>query len=106
MQNDRLSRLLEMEKSDNQDVTLKYMIGLEYKNNSNDKCEEYFILLKKEYPEYLATYYTAGEYYYNKEDYDNSTLFLRKGIEIATKQENKKTLDELKNLLFNVEMET
>lgn len=105
MQNDRLTRLLEMEKSNNQDVTLKYMIALEHKNNNDTKCEEYFKMLKDSFPEYLATYYTAGEYFYNKEEYSTSIVFLKKGIEIATEQNNKKTLDELKNLLFNVEME-
>jgi len=105
MKNDRLITLLEMETNDNQDATLKYMIALEYKKIEDSKCEDYFHLLKKDFSDYLGTYYTAGEYFYNKEEYETSKTYLKQGLLVAEKVGNKKTYDEIKNLLFNVEME-
>ena len=106
MQNDRLQQLLNMQSVDKQDHTLKYMIALEYKNIQDPLCEKYFFELKNDFPDYLATYYLAGEYFYEKEEYETSTSFLQKGLEVAEACGNKKTYEELKNLLFNVEMES
>ena len=105
MQNDRLTELLNIEKSDNQDPMIKYMIALEYKKNENLLCQCYFDILLNDFESYLATYYIAGEYYYNKEDFNKSKEILTKGLEVAKKAENQKTYLEIQNLLMNVEFE-
>ena len=105
MQNERLPQLFLMEKTDNQDPMIKYMIALELKKNADLRCEDYFSCLLTDFPDYMATYYIAGEYFYNKEAYERSAEILKKGLEIAQKQENQKAFTEIKNLLFNVEME-
>lgn len=105
MQNERLTQLFSLEKTDNQDPMIKYMIALELKKNEDLRCEDYFSTLLSDFPDYLATYYIAGEYFYNQEKYERSADILKKGLEIAQKQENQKALTEIKNLLFNVEME-
>ena len=105
MQNDRLKTLIELEKSDNKDVTIKYMIAIEYLNSENPKCDIYFNTLLTDFKDYLPTYYIAGEHYYNKEQYEKSAEILNKGLLIAKKEENQKTYNEIQNLLLNVEFE-
>lgn len=105
MQNERLSQLFSLEKSDNQDPLIKYMIALELKKNGDLSCEDYFSTLLQNFPEFMATYFIAGEYYYNKEENEKSAEILRKGLSIAQMQNNSKAFTEIKNLLFNVEME-
>lgn len=105
MQNERLAELLELEQSDNQDPMLKYCIALEYKKLSDTRCEDYFLKLITDFPQYLATYYIAGEYFYNKEDYTQSLTILRQGLVIAKELKNQKAIAEIGNLLMNVEFE-
>lgn len=105
MQNERLAELLELEQSDNQDPMIKYCIALEYKKKSDKRCEGYFLRLINEHPQYLATYYIAGEYFYNQEDYTQSLTILRQGLMVAKEQKNQKAIAEIGNLLMNVEFE-
>lgn len=105
MQNERLTQLFSLEETDNQDPLIKYMIALELKKNNDLSCEKYFLILFNEFPEFLANYYIAGEYFYNKEDYKQSYEILEKGFGVAKAQNNQKAISEIKNLLTNVEME-
>lgn len=105
MQNERLRILLELDSTDKQDVTTKYMLAIEYLNSQDSKCEDYFDTLFKDFEDYLPTYYIAGEYYYNQEEYQKSVDILKKGLEVAKKCNNQKTYNEIQNLLMNVEFE-
>lgn len=105
MENKRLTQLLEMEKSNNEDVTIKYMIALEYLNANNTLCEMYFDLILSRFPDYLPVYYIAGEYFYNRDQNEKSLFILKKGVDVAERQKNKKALDEILNLKMNVEIE-
>jgi tetratricopeptide (TPR) repeat protein len=104
MQNERLEQLFSMEQLDNQDPLIKYMIALEFKKNDDKRTEQYFDLLLADFPDYLATYYVAGEYFYDVENYQKSAEILQKGLQVAQSQNNTKTYNEIKNLLVNVEM--
>ena len=106
MQNERLQTLLDLDSSEKPDVTTKYMLALEYLRLEDTSCETYFETLLNDFEEYLPTYYIAGEYYYNKEEYQKSMNILEKGLLVAEKAGNTKTYNEIKNLLLNVEMES
>ena len=106
MQNERLKTLLQLDSSDEQDVTTKYMLAIEYLNLQDSTCETYFETLLNDFSDYLPTYYIAGEYYYNQEEYQKSMDILEKGLLVAEKAGNTKTYNEIKNLLVNVEMES
>ena len=101
----RLPQLVKLLELQPDDPMTKYMIALEYKKENDDKCREYFLDLKDNHPQYLPTYYIAGEYFYNINEHEISAEFLTKGLEIALEANNTKTYNEIKNLLFNVEME-
>lgn len=105
MQNERLEQLFSMEVLDNKDPLIKYMIALELAKKEDNRCKTYFLELIEQFPDFLATYYIAGEYFYNQENYILSAEILNKGLLMAENQKNNKTFLEIKNLLVNVDME-
>ena len=82
-----------------------YGLALEYQKHDSNKSFYFFNLLLEKHENYLPTYYIAGKLFEELENTKEAIKIFKKGIEIASQQKNKKTENELKNALFNLEME-
>jgi Tfp pilus assembly protein PilF len=84
---------------------LKYALALEYvRIEESDTAKDCFLKLIKEDESYLASYYQLGKLYESLNDLENAVEIYEKGIKIAQKSENKKTLLELQEA-YNMLME-
>ncbi len=73
---------------------------------SANKFDTALIWLKKilqENPEYLAAYYQTGKCYEELQKFEDAKAIYQKGIELATKHQKTKTLNELREALFLLE---
>jgi tetratricopeptide (TPR) repeat protein len=103
----RIEQLQEFIKEDNNDSFLKYALALEYSMiGENDSAIQCFLKLIKEDINYVASYYQLGKLYESLNDVEKALEVYKKGIEIAKKMENKKTLLELQeafNMLLGID---
>ncbi|WP_018342140.1 hypothetical protein [Cytophaga aurantiaca] len=101
----RLEYLLQLHKEQPNDPFLVYGIALEHKKIDSDETAVYFNLLLNSFPDYLATYYQAAEYFAEKGIYEKALEIYDKGIQLATDLNEMKTLAELKNAKQNLEID-
>ena len=101
----RLDYLLQLHQEQPNDPFLVYGIALEYKKIASEQTDTYFNLLLQSFPDYLATYYQAAEYFAEKGSYDKALEIYDKGINLATSLNEMKTLAELKNAKQNLEID-
>ena len=103
----RLNQLMKYLKEDPNDPFNLYAIANEYLSESLEKAKEYFDKLLDSHTNYLPTYFHAAQLYADLEDYEKAKELYEKGIELAKKQKNSKTLRELQtayqNLLFEID---
>jgi len=101
----RIEQLQEFLKEDSNDSFLKYALALEYvRIEKNDAAKNCFLKLIEEDENYLASYYQLGKLYEVVNDLENAIKIYKKGIKIAQKNEDKKTLLELQES-YNILME-
>ena len=101
----RLDYLLELHQEQPNDPFLVYGIALEYKKIDSNETSIYFDLLLNSFPDYLATYYQAAEYFAEKGSHEKAFEIYDKGISLATSLNEMKTLAELKNAKQNLEID-
>tara|TARA_R100001369_G_scaffold80036_1_gene110219 strand:+ start:123 stop:455 length:333 start_codon:yes stop_codon:yes gene_type:complete len=103
----RIEQLQEFLKEDSNDSFLTYALALEFvKVDKNDAARDCFLKLIKDDENYLASYYQLGKLYESLNDLENAGGIYKKGIKIAQKSENKKTLLELQeayNMLIEID---
>lgn len=99
MSTDRLNTLKTFLKESPNDPFIIYCIALEYEKNEDPKCETTFHQLLKEYPNYLATYYSFGKYLENKNLLDDAEVIYNKGLVLAKEQGETKTAGELQTAI-------
>jgi tetratricopeptide (TPR) repeat protein len=103
----RIKQLKEFLKEDQNDSFLKYALALEYmKIEENNTAKDCFLSLIAGDKNYLASYYQLGKLYESLSDQEPAIEIYKKGIEIAQKSENKKTLLELQeayNMLLEID---
>jgi tetratricopeptide (TPR) repeat protein len=102
----RLEQLQQMLKEEPLDPFLNYAIALEHAKNGDVQkaitiIEE--VLMRDE--NYLGAYYQLGKYYEENDQKEKAISTYKKGIEIAKKQNNRKTLGELNTALMLLEDE-
>jgi tetratricopeptide (TPR) repeat protein len=105
----RIEQLKEFLKEDPNDSFLKYALALEYmKIEENNTAKDCFLSLIAADKNYLASYYQLGKLYESLNEQQPAIEIYKKGIEIAQKSENKKTLLELQeayNMLLEIDEE-
>lgn len=101
----RLDQLLQLFQDDNNDPFIAYGIALEYLKTDASKANEWFNTLLNNFPDYLPTYYHAAHFFAEKNEPNKAIDTFEKGIQLAQKQGNLKTLAELKNALLNLELD-
>jgi tetratricopeptide (TPR) repeat protein len=103
----RIEQLQDFLKEDSNDSFLTYALALEYvRVEKNDAARDCFLKLIKDDENYIASYYQLGKLYESLNDGDNAKEIYKKGIEIAQKSKNKKTLLELQeayNMLLEID---
>lgn len=104
MNSNRLQKLQDYYKSDPNDPFIIYALALEYEKVDLAKAIELYETLLEKFPEYLPTYYQVAHIYWDQENEKARDVFL-KGIEVAEKQNETKTLNELKSAFTNFQME-
>lgn len=102
MNQERINQLISFYEEDPSDPFNIYCLATEYKEHDREKAWEYYQLLLKDHPEYLATYYHAAEVLIDQDDIDEAEALIDKGIELAMAQNNQLALRELRNLLNNL----
>jgi Tfp pilus assembly protein PilF len=101
----RLDQLLQLFQEDKNDPFIVYGIALEYVKTDSIKANEWFTTLLNNFPDYLPTYYHAAHFFVENNDPSKAIETFQKGIMLAQKQGDLKTLAELKNALLNLELE-
>ncbi|MFT4805024.1 MAG: tetratricopeptide (TPR) repeat protein [Psychroserpens sp.] len=103
----RIEQLQEFLNEDSNDSFLRYALALEYvRVDKNDTARDCFLKLIKDDENYIATYYQLGKLYESLNDSEKAREIYKKGIKIAQKSENKKTLLELQeayNMLIEID---
>lgn len=101
---DRLSQLEEMLKEDPHDPFIQYGIALEYaKNGDVPEAISRIEKLLSEKPDYLGAYYQLGQYYEVEGNNEEAIDTYKRGIILAEKLKNQKTLNELREALQQIE---
>lgn len=101
----RLDYLLQLHQEQPNDPFLLYGIALEYKKSESSETGPCFDKLLSSFPDYLATYYQAAEYFAEKGYYEKALEIYEKGIHLASSLNEMKTLAELKNAKQNLEID-
>ncbi|MFT7073999.1 MAG: tetratricopeptide (TPR) repeat protein [Patiriisocius sp.] len=105
----RIEQLKEFLNEDSKDSFLTYALALEYvRVEKNDIARDCFLKLIKDDENYIASYYQLGKLYESLSDLEKAIEIYKKGINIAQKSENKKTLLELQeayNMLIEIDEE-
>ena len=106
MPNRRLDKLLEMLKIQPEDSFLIYAVGFEYEAIGEDaKAMTYYYEILERHPDYLPVYYQGGLLVAKMGKSDKAVSLFKQGIELAKVQNDKKTLRELNEALFEIEDE-
>ena len=82
-----------------------YALACEYLNGKEEEALQLFEQLLINFPDYLATYYQAAQLLQEFEEDEKTLAVYEKGIALAEKQNNTKTLNELKTAKQNLEFE-
>ncbi len=81
-----------------------YALSLEYArlNHLSEAVELLEKVLDRD-PDYLATYYQLGKLKEQQRDFNNASSVYAKGMEVARRQKDQKTLSELQSALDSLE---
>jgi tetratricopeptide (TPR) repeat protein len=104
MKNERITQLFEFYTQNPHDTFVLYAIANEY-NTQNDpgKALEYYGELLSQDPNYLGAYYQIAKIHEKMGDLSLAIFFYKKGIRIATTQNDLKTLQELHQALILID---
>lgn len=102
----RKKTLLQQIRNNPEDTFSKFALALEYwKDDRRDKAQ---LLLEHIYsadPDYLGLYYHLAKLYYEQSKYELARRMYQEGIELARKQKDNHTLQELQGALQELEMD-
>jgi len=82
-----------------------YALACEYLNGKEEEAMRLFKKLLNDFPDYLATYYQAAQLLQEFEQVEEALEVYTRGIALAKRQNNAKTLNELKVAKQNLEFE-
>jgi tetratricopeptide (TPR) repeat protein len=100
----RLEQLKQMLEQEPNDEFLQYAIVMEYiAMDEIEKAVDGLQKILQNNPNYLAAYYQLGKCYEVQTEFDKARDIYNKGIEVAQKQGQQKTLNELREALFLLE---
>jgi len=95
MENGLLSNLITFYEEDPGDPFNIYALAIEYLKHDSGKAARFFDILLVDHPEYLPTYYHAASFFALQENVKKAEEIYLKGVDLALKQNNIKTHQEL-----------
>jgi tetratricopeptide (TPR) repeat protein len=95
----RLEQLRQFIHDDPNDPFNYYALALEYAKSDVETAITQFEVLIQKYPDYLPTYYQAGNLFEATGNREQAVDVLKKGIALAKQQQQYKTLRELQSVL-------
>lgn len=102
----RLQQLYEMLKAEPNDAFLNYALAVEFeKGGKIDDAIAHLQKMIKSHPDYLAIYYKLGKLFEDQQKFNEAKASYLLGRELAVKQNNKKTLNEIEEALWLIEDE-
>lgn len=100
----RLAKIHEMLIQEPEDSFLNYALALEYAKTANlKKAIELIENVLKRDENYLGAYFQLGKFYEQIGDFQKAAIIYNKGILIAQKKKDNKTLAELSEALIMIE---
>lgn len=105
MNESRINLLKNYIKEEPNDPFNYYALACEYLNGNEEGALVLFDRLLIDFPDYLATYYQAAQLKVEFEEENEALEIYEKGIALALKQNNLKTLRELQAAKQNLEFE-
>ena len=103
--NERLEALLNFLKDSPGDPFTIYGIALEYVEVDETEAGKYFGMLLEDHPDYLPTYYKAAEFYAEMGEQEKAIEIYTRGIGLAERMKETKTLAELRNAYQDLMLE-
>ncbi|HEY9047852.1 MAG TPA: tetratricopeptide repeat protein [Ohtaekwangia sp.] len=95
----RLEQLRQFVEDDPDDPFNRYVLALEYIKSDTTQAAVLFDELMQKHPDYLPTYYHAGNLFESLGNRDKAIAIFQKGIELAQQQREFKALRELQSVL-------
>lgn len=104
--NSTVKKLAAYIKANPNDSFSKFALALEFlKDEEPQKARIFFEDIYKSDPDYLGVYYHLGKLYEQLERYDDAIEMYEKGVQVASTQQKKRTLKELKEALASLKIE-
>ena len=95
MNNDRVQQLIRFIDEEPHDPFNVYALAMEFTTRQPEQARLYFDQLLANHPDYLPTYYHAAALYAQLADRNRAADLYERGIDLAQRQGNQKTLLEL-----------
>ena len=95
----RLKQLEAFYKEDPDDPINIYALATEYLHDQPERALDFFNMLLKSHPDYVATYYHAGKLLETLNDPARAQEVYEKGIEVARSKADQKAARELRSAL-------
>ena len=103
---DKIRRLARYVNRNPEDSFSKFALALELlKNNQPEKALVLFESVYQNDPDYLGTYFHLGKLYRQLERLRDAQRCYREGIELADRQQDRRTESELQEALLELELE-
>ena len=99
MDQERLKLLEQFVKEEPEDPFNWYALALEETKQDSNRAVELFEYVLEKHPDYLPSYYHAGNLYQSIGNQKRAIEILQTGVELAKLQGERKTLNELRTLL-------
>lgn len=105
MNSQRLQKLEKFHKEEPDNAFIIYALAMEYEKIDLSQAMKLYEKLLTDHPDYLATYYQAAHIYWEDDEIEKANELFKKGIALAERVNNEKTLHELKAAYHNFKME-
>ena len=102
----RIEQLHQFAYEDPEDPFNWYALALEYKKLDTGKAIEILNRLLKEHREYIPTYYQLGKLYHDSGKIQEALQVFEEGVDLSRKQNDLKTLHELKAALLELQFDS
>ncbi len=95
---ERVKLLEQFIQEDPQDAFSRYALALELANEDPERATSILLALLRDNPQYVPAYYQAAKLLLDQNRIEETKIVLAEGIKMAARQNNHKTITELKQL--------
>jgi len=103
MHSERIKMLENFLKDDPDDPFCLYALALEHQKENTNKARELFEELLAKHPDYLPTYYMAGNFYIDQQNQEQALKILHLGLDLAVRKKEPNVARELQAAIQNLE---